>query len=153
MGNENVNPPRREKFTLATAADYSERYGDPDDALAQLLEEQLARASRIVRDELAASGYDIEEMISSGRVHADTAADVVCDMVNYAARTAGGVAGLLAPPLGASQASMTAGPFSQSASFSAPVGSMSLTRVHRKRLGLPLQRAFEVDLLAGRGRR
>ena len=141
-----------ESFSLATAADYSERYGDPDDALAALLAGQLARASRIVRDELAADGYDIEEMIASGHIRADTAADIVCDMVHYAASSAASALGF-APPLGASQASVTTGPFSQSASFAAPVGSMSLTKVHRRRLGLPAQRAFEVDLLAGRGRR
>lgn len=139
-------------FSLATASDYSVRYGDPDDALASLLEGQLARASRIVRDELQASGYDIEEMITSGRVRADTAADVVCDMVHYAASSALSPLGF-AHPVGASQASVTTGPFTQSASFAAPVGSMSLTKVHRRRLGLPAQRAFEVDLLAGRARR
>nr|DAX99242.1 MAG TPA: hypothetical protein [Caudoviricetes sp.] len=53
-------------------------------------------------------------------------------------------------PFGATQVSQTAGPYTQSASYKTPTGSLSFTRVHRRRLGLPTSRAFNVDLLAGR---
>lgn len=137
-------------FTLATVADYVAIYGDPDASLAPLLEGQLARASRIVRDELAADGYDVEAMIAAGTLRADTVADVVVDMVGFAAQTSGsaGMGGIV----GATQTSMTAGPYSQSATFATPVGSLSFTKVHRRRLGLAGRKAFEVDLLAGRDR-
>lgn len=134
-------------FTLATVADYVAVHGEPDTTLAPLLEGQLARASRIVRDELAADGHDVQAMIATGALRADTVADVVVDMVAYAAQTA-----VLTGAVGATQTSMTAGPYSQSATYSSPVGSLSFTKVHRRRLGLTGQEAFEVDLLAGRGR-
>lgn len=139
-----------EEFTLATEDDYTKVYGTPDgSALVGRLDALLARASRIVRDELAADGHDIQAMIGAGTVRTDTAADVVVDMVAYAIRSASG--GMEAP-FGASQASMTAGPYTQSATFTAAVGSLSFTKVHRRRLGIPARgRAFEVDLLAERG--
>jgi phage protein gp19/gp15/gp42 len=72
-------------------------------------------------------------------------ADVVCDMVAYMQRSAVGDV-----PFGATQVSQTAGPYTQSASYKTPTGSLSFTRVHRRRLGLPVSRAFNIDLLAGR---
>lgn len=132
-------------FTLATARDYAERYGPLDAAETAATDAHLARASRIVRDEFAREGFDITVLIQAGKVQADTAADVVCDMVAYMKRSAAGDA-----PFGATQVSQTAGPYTQSASYKTPTGSMSFTRVHRRRLGLPVSRAFNVDLLAGR---
>ncbi|ETJ06660.1 MAG: hypothetical protein Q605_AUC00241G0004 [Actinomyces urogenitalis DORA_12] len=136
-------------FTLAQAEDYTAVYGTPDDdALAGRLDALLARASRVVRDELAADGHDIQALIAAQTVREDTARDVVVDMVAYAIRSASG--GFDAP-FGASQASQTAGPYTQSATFSVAVGSLSFTRVHRRRLGVaPRTRAWEVDLLASR---
>lgn len=132
-------------FTLATAQDYADRYGPLDAAEMAATSAHLARASRIVRDEFAREGFDITVLIQAGKVQADTAADVVCDMVSYMQRSAAGDA-----PFGATQVSQTAGPYTQSASYKTPTGSMSFTRVHRRRLGLPVSRAFNVDLLAGR---
>jgi phage protein gp19/gp15/gp42 len=132
-------------FTLATARDYTDRYGPLDAAETAATGAHLARASRIVRDEFAREGFDITVLIQAGKVQADTAADVVCDMVAYMQRSAAGDA-----PFGATQVSQTAGPYTQSASYKTPTGSMSFTRVHRRRLGLPVSRAFNVDLLAGR---
>lgn len=134
-------------FTLAVSQDYVDRYGPVDSVLAGMLDSYLARASRIVRDELAASGVDIRSMIAAGAVQADTAADVVCDMVSYMVRSSG--SGEV--PFGASQATTSAGPYSQSATFATPTGSLSFTRVHRRRLGLTVSRAFEVDLLQAVG--
>lgn len=132
-------------FTLATARDYTDRYGPLDAAETAATDAHLARASRIVRDEFAREGFDITVLIQAGKVQADTAADVVCDMVAYMQRSTAGDA-----PFGATQVSQTAGPYTQSASYKTPTGSMSFTRVHRRRLGLPVSRAFNVDLLAGR---
>lgn len=132
-------------FTLATARDYADRYGPLDAAEMAATDAHLARASRIVRDEFAREGFDITVLIQAGKVQADTAADVVCDMVAYMQRSTAGEA-----PFGATQVSQTAGPYTQSASYKTPTGSMSFTRVHRRRLGLPVSRAFNVDLLAGR---
>lgn len=132
-------------FTLATARDYTDRYGPLDAAETAATDAHLARASRIVRDEFAREGFDITVLITAGKVQADTAADVVCDMVAYMQRSTAGDA-----PFGATQVSQTAGPYTQSASYKTPTGSMSFTRVHRRRLGLPVSRAFNVDLLAGR---
>lgn len=135
-----------EPFTLAQAEDYTAVYGTPDDdALVGRLDALLARASRVVRDELAADGHDLKALIAAGKVREDTARDVVVDMVAYAVRSAS--EGFDAP-FGASQAAMTAGPYTQSATFSVAVGSLSFTRVHRRRLGVaPRARAWEVDLL------
>lgn len=137
-----------EVFSLATVEDYTSVHGEPQAGLAPLLPALLARASRIVRDELASEGHDLLALIRSGQVRADTAADVVVDMVAYASRVSD--AGFSAP-LGATQASMTAGPYTQAATFTVPAGTLSFTRVHRKRLGLACPgRAFEVDMLAQR---
>lgn len=132
-----------EEWSLAQARDYEAVNGPVDDT--EMLYSLLAKASRIVRDEAAADGYDLPALIEAGTVRADTATDVVVDMVAYALRSAGG----LDAPFGATQASMTGGPYTQSASFATAVGSLSFTRVHRKRLGLPSRRAFEIDLLGG----
>lgn len=137
--------------TLATADDYTMIYGTPDDsALAGRLDALLARACRVVRDELAADGLDLWDMIADGRINEESAKDIVVDMVAYAIQSASG--GFDAP-FGASQASMTAGPYTQSATFPAAVGSLSFTKVHRRRLGVPARtKAWEVDLLGDRGR-
>lgn len=134
-----------EPFTLATEDDYVDRYGGVPVEHQDRVAAYLARASRIVRDELAADGYNIEALIAAGTVRADTATDVVCDMVSYMIRSVSD--GGFGPQFGSSQASMTAGPYTQSATFSTPAGSLSFTRVHRRRLGLAPVGAFEVDLL------
>ena len=132
-------------FTLATAQDYADRYGPQEAGEAAMTSAHLARASRIVRDEFAREGLDITVLIQVGRLQADTVADVVCDMVAYMQRSAVGDV-----PFGATQVSQTAGPYTQSASYKTPTGSLSFTREHRRRLGLPVSRAFNIDLLAGR---
>lgn len=135
------------QWTLATLDDYIEVNGPVDDE--DMLRALLAKASRIVRDELAADGFNLTAMLDDGRVRADTAADVVVDMVAYALRTTAGMG--LDAPFGATQASMTGGPYTQSATFTTAVGQLSFTRVQRRRLGLPGRgRAFEIDLLGGR---
>ena len=134
-----------DSWSLAQPRDYVAVNGDVEDE--EMLAALLAKASRIVRDELAVSGYDLPALIEAGRVRADTACDVVVDMVAYALRSASG--GGLDAPFGATQAAMTGGPYTQSATFATAVGSLSFTRVQRRRLGLPGRRAFEIDLIGG----
>lgn len=111
----------------------------------QVVEAALTRATRIVRDELAADKIDLAAALADGTIRRDSYEDVVCDMVRYAIRQqADGFA------YGATQSTITGGPYSQSSTFSAPVGSMSFTRVHRRRLGIRLPRFAAVRTIGAR---
>lgn len=105
----------------------------------------LTRAARIVRDELAADKIDLAAALADGTIRRDSYEDVVCDMVRYSIRQQ--VDGFA---YGATQSTVTGGPYSQSSTFSAPVGSMSFTKVHRRRLGIRLQRFASVRTIGGR---
>lgn len=116
-----------------TIAAFRERYGQAEESSVgqQTVEAALARAARIVRDELAADKIDLAAALAAGTIRRDSYEDVVCDMVRYSIRQqADGFA------YGATQSTVTGGPYSQSSTFSTPVGSMSFTRVHRRRLGV-----------------
>lgn len=116
-----------------TIAAFRERYGQTEESSVgqQTVEAALARAARIVRDELAADKIDLAAALADGSIRRDSYEDVVCDMVRYSIRQqADGFA------YGATQSTVTGGPYSQSSTFSTPVGSMSFTRVHRRRLGV-----------------
>lgn len=120
---------------------FRNRYGPTEENTVgmQTVEAALTRASRIVRDELAADKIDLAAALAEGTIRRDSYEDVVCDMVRYAIRQqADGFA------YGATQSTVTGGPYSQSSTFSAPVGSMSFTRVHRRRLGIRLRRFASV---------
>lgn len=111
----------------------------------QVVEAALTRAARIVRDELAADKIDLAAALADGTIRRDSYEDVVCDMVRYAIRQqADGFA------YGATQSTVTGGPYSQSSTFSAPVGSMSFTRVHRRRLGIRMRRFAAVRTIGAR---
>ncbi len=111
----------------------------------QTVEAALTRAARIVRDELAADKIDLAAALAGGSIRRDSYEDVVCDMVRYSIRQqADGFA------YGATQSTVTGGPYSQSSTFSAPVGSMSFTRVHRRRLGIRLTRFASVRTIGAR---
>lgn len=116
-----------------TITAFRERYGQAEESSVghQVVEAALARAARIVRDELAADKIDLAAALADGSIRRDSYEDVVCDMVRYSIRQqADGFA------YGATQSTVTGGPYSQSSTFSTPVGSMSFTRVHRRRLGV-----------------
>lgn len=116
-----------------TIAAFRERYGPTEESSVgqQTVEAALARAARIVRDELAADKINLAAALADGTIRRDSYEDVVCDMVRYSIRQqAEGFA------YGATQSTVTGGPYSQSSTFSTPVGSMSFTRVHRRRLGV-----------------
>lgn len=137
-------PPEPLEVTIAA---FRERYGPNEESTVgqQTVETALARASRIVRDELAADKIDLAAALADGSIRRDSYEDVVCDMVRYAIRQqADGFA------YGATQSTVTGGPYSQSSTFSAPVGSMSFTRVHRRRLGIRLTRFASVWTIGAR---
>lgn len=123
------------------------RYGISEESKVgqQVVEAALTRATRIVRDELAADKIDLAAALAAGTIRYDSYADVVCDMVRYSIRQQ--VDGFA---YGATQSTVTGGPYSQSSTFSAPVGSMSFTRVHRRRLGIRLTRFAAVRTIGAR---
>lgn len=128
-------------------AAFRTRYGPYEESQVgqQVVEVALPRAARIVRDELAADGIDLSAALAAGTIRRDSYEDVVCDMVRYAIRQqADGFA------YGATQSTVTGGPYSQSSTFTAPVGSMSFTRVHRRRLGIRLRRFASVRTIGAR---
>ena len=123
------------------------RYGTSEESQVgqQVVEAALSRAARIVRDELAADKIDLAAALADGTIRRDSYEDVVCDMVRYAIRQQmDGFA------YGATQSTVTGGPYSQSSTFSAPVGSMSFTRIHRRRLGIRLTRFAAVRTIGAR---
>lgn len=123
------------------------RYGISEESKVgqQVVEAALTRATRIVRDELAADKIDLAAALAAGTIRRDSYEDVVCDMVRYSIRQQ--VDGFA---YGATQSTVTGGPYSQSSTFSAPVGSMSFTRVHRRRLGIRLTRFAAVRTIGAR---
>lgn len=123
------------------------RYGPNEENAVgqQIVEAALTRAARIVRDELAADKIDLAAALADGAIRRDSYEDVVCDMVRYSIRQQ--VDGFA---YGATQSTVTGGPYSQSSTFSAPVGSMSFTRVHRRRLGIRLTRFASVRTIGVR---
>lgn len=123
------------------------RYGISEESKVgqQVVEAALTRATRIVRDELDADKIDLTAALADGTIRRDSYEDVVCDMVRYSIRQQmDGFA------YGATQSTVTGGPYSQSSTFSAPVGSMSFTRVHRRRLGIRLTRFAAVRTIGAR---
>ena len=123
------------------------RYGTTEESKVgqQNVEAALTCATRIVRDELAADKIDLAAALADGTIRRDSYEDVVCDMVRYSIRQQmDGFA------YGATQSTVTGGPYSQSSTFSAPVGSMSFTRVHRRRLGIRLTRFAAVRTIGAR---
>ncbi|MDU5163493.1 MAG: Gp19/Gp15/Gp42 family protein [Actinomyces sp.] len=130
-----------------TITAFRNRYGPYEESQVgqQVVDVALPRAARIVRDELAADGIDLSAALADGTIRRDSYEDVVCDMVRYAIRQqADGFA------YGATQSTVTGGPYSQSSTFTAPVGSMSFTRVHRRRLGIRLRRFASVRTIGAR---
>lgn len=126
---------------------FRSRYGISEESKVgqQTVEAALTCATRIVRDELAADKIDLAAALADGTIRRDSYEDVICDMVRYSIRQQmDGFA------YGATQSTVTGGPYSQSSTFSAPVGSMSFTRVHRRRLGIRLTRFAAVRTIGAR---
>ena len=107
----------------ATVADLSARWGnDFEDARASVL---LADASVEIDVALQSAGIDPED------VSADILSRVSCAMVKRA---------LSIDDIGVSSTQMTAGPFSQTQSYSNPMGDLYLTKAEKKLLGIGKQR-------------
>ena len=139
------NPESQSVEGFASLSDYEAMYGAVPASDRATITAQLQRASRIVPEFVAYAGIDVYAERAAGKIRADTLTDVVCDMVNYSARQqAGGVIP------GVTQATMTGGPYSQSYTLSSPAGSLSFTRLHRKRLGIHTSRFVSVQTIGGK---
>lgn len=127
--------------SFATAEYYvSNGFGDGEPVPA--LDALLARASRIMRAEARNYGVNLDQRIEDGLLDPDLAADVACDMVAYATASPAGI--------GIESMQQGAGPYQETVKYSNPVGNLSFTKVHRKRLGIASGKAWEIDLLGGR---
>lgn len=118
----------------ATVQDVKDRWPDfpaGGDATAETL---LGDASVMVRAECSTVADADPELLKL----------VVVDMVKSAMNTPVDFGGEV------SSLSMTAGPMSQQLSYRNPAGDLYVTKKHKRLLGCGGQRAFEVDLLAGR---
>lgn len=112
-------------MAYATTAQLSEGMGKPvDETRASAL---LDRAGRLIDAECAAAHVDVTA------IDAGLLSDVSCQMV---ARVIGAGIG----PVGATQGSMTVGPFSGSATWASPMGDLYLSKTERRVLGISDQR-------------
>ncbi|WRS29613.1 Gp19/Gp15/Gp42 family protein [Actinomycetaceae bacterium MB13-C1-2] len=121
---------------------YYENNGFGDGASPANLDALLKRASRIMRADAKEYGVDLDQRIADGDLDKDLAADVCCDMVAYATASPGGI--------GIESYQQGGGPYQETVKYVNPVGNLSFTKVHRKRLGIMSGKAWEIDLLAGR---
>lgn len=127
----------------ADAAHYIANFGAPPSRIADRLDQELARASRYVRAELPGlderiDAYKPYEPADPDTVDPDLVADIVCEMVAAAAASPAG--------LGVASMSDTTGPFSQSQTFSNPMGDLFLSKKHRRLLGGGTQQAFTIPM-------
>lgn len=124
-----------EPFATIAQLEASWRTLDADETA--LATNKLARASRMIR----ALKSDIDALILDGSIDPAMVADVVCEMVRRSmVAPAGGE--------GVSTGQFTAGPFSQSQTFSNPDAAVYLSKLERKMLGIGRGQAFMIDLLA-----
>lgn len=93
--------------------------------------ELLARASRKCRAEVPS----LDARITNALIDADLVGDIVCDMVKRA---------MSSVDAGLTQVSETAGPFTQSRTFSNPSGDLYLTKAEKRQL--VGRRAFSIIL-------
>lgn len=98
--------------------------------------QKLIEASLIIR----ALKPDIDELILAGTMDADLPKMVVCGMVKRALKTPDAGEGI-----GTQQ--QTAGPFSQSFTYTNPDGNLYLSKLDKRLLGIGAAQAFTVDLM------
>ena len=116
--------------------------GDLEARWRPLTSEEKTRARQLIDD----AGYMIrDECPRAAQADEHTIRRIVCAMVKRAMSAPFGNEGLV----GASQASMTAGPFTQSVTVSNPSGDLYLTKREKVLLNGGRGRAHEVDLIAG----
>lgn len=98
--------------------------------------QKLAEASLIIR----ALKPDIDALILAGTMDPDLPKMVVCGMVKRALKTPDAGEGV-----GTQQ--QTAGPFSQSFTYTNPDGNLYLSKLDKRLLGIGAAQAFTVDLM------
>lgn len=119
----------------ATAQDLADRWRP-------LTPDEETRAGVKLRDaatRMRAACPDLDERLASGVLDPDVPLIVSCEMVRRA---------MLAPvdQAAAGQVQQTAGPFSQSVTYTNPTGDLYLTKAERQMLGCGGQSAFTVPM-------
>lgn len=127
---------------FADAFYYTQNFGAPPAAIADRLDQELARASRYIRREcpgidVRIAAYELDPTAPDG-LDPDVAADVACEMVKSASASAGGI--------GVESIQAGAGPFQQTLKYSNPVGDLYLSKKQRRLLGCGGQAAFTVPM-------
>ncbi|WP_119697039.1 Gp19/Gp15/Gp42 family protein [Microbacterium halotolerans] len=122
---------------------FTQNFGDPPSRVAARLVEELARASRYVRRECPGIDARIAKYVADPEDPAgldpDVAADVVCEMIQSAGASPGGI--------GVTSQQMAAGPYQETTQFVNPVGDLYLTKKQKRLLGCGRPRAGNVDLI------
>lgn len=122
---------------FATATDLAARWRPLSTAEQTQAGVLLGDASAILRAECS----DVDARLSAipPTLDADIPKMIVCAMVKRAMLAGADVEGVTATQ-------QTAGPFSQSLTYSNPMGNLYLTKAERRLLGCGGQRAFSVDM-------
>lgn len=110
----------------ASVEDYVARYGEVDDP--KLLYELLMDATRLIASELERVGLPTDDEVA-----ADRRMQVCRTVSNRAMSQESGESGI---PVGATQFSQTAGPYTESFSFKYPSRDIYLTKAERRLLGI-----------------
>ena len=122
---------------FATATDVESRWRPLSVAEKATATTLLGDASAILRAEC--SDVDARLAATPPTLDADIPKMIVCAMVKRAMLAGVDVEGVTATQ-------QTAGPFSQSLTYSNPMGNLYLTKAERRLLGCGGQRAFSVDM-------
>lgn len=117
---------------FATLADLESRWHPLEPSLTQKAQTALDDATVMLLDELDRGGVSVAD------IRPATLTAVVCAMVIRKLTTDD-------EHLGVTNSQQTAGGFSESFTYSNPMGDLYLTAAERKRLGLRRQRAFAYD--------
>lgn len=125
---------------FATHADLADRWRTLSSAEQARADVLLGDASAIIR----ATVRGIDAKIAAGDLDALVPKSVACAMVKRAMQGPVDLDGV-------TQTQQSAGPFSQNVSFANPSGDLYLTKSEKQRLGIGVQRAFSIDLLAADG--
>lgn len=115
-------------MAFATSSEYAARF--PDDTIAtSVLSRMLDEASDLIEGELAPRGIDYENPSDS---YADKLARVCCGMVHRAYLAGQNTYA----PIGATQFSQTAGPYTMSATIPGGFGDVFMNKSDRIKLGI-----------------
>lgn len=121
---------------FATLEDMENRYGPIGSEEEDRVSTLLSDASIMLETELTRVGKAVDD---DDAVQAECLKIVCCSMVNRVISSG--------DMMDITQASMTAGPYTQSMTYSNPSGDMYLTKNERRMLGIPLrkQRLFSIE--------